>query len=127
MSFSDPFYTPEYFKYQLEILDFESEDPREHVRGEQALAQKAEAGETDAMLVLGRHYLRGRYRDAYAGLQWYLKAMRRGDAEGWGMLQRFYAHPDDTDMEEALRRMEAEGHTMDNLKKMWQSLRSSDG
>ena len=33
---------------------------------------------------------------------------------------RLYAHPDDADMEETVRHMEARGHTMDALKKRWQ-------
>lgn len=120
MSFSDPFYTPDYFEYQWEILDFESEDPREHSRGEQALRQKADAGDTAALLVLARHYMGRRYRDADRALACYLEAMERGNMEGWGMLQRLYAHPDDTDMEEAVRHMEAQGYSMDALKKRWE-------
>lgn len=120
MSFSDPFYTPDYFEYQWEILDFESEDPAVHARGQQALRKRADGGDTGALLVLARHYLGRRYRDADRALGCYLEAMERGSTEGWGTLQRLYAHPDDTDMEEAVRRMKEQGYTMDALKKRWQ-------
>lgn len=121
MSFSDPFYTSDYFEFMGEILDFESEDPAEHQRGLEALCQVAEQGNVDAMLVLGRHYLRGRYRDAYLALKWHLEAMGHGEMLGYDMLLRQYAHPDGPDMEAAVRRMEAEGYTTDVLKKMWRA------
>ena len=119
MSFSEPFYHPDYFEFQWEILNFESEDPQAHELGLRQLTEKADAGNRDAMMVLARHFLRGRYRDADQALKWYLEAMRHGESEGWGMLQRQYAHPDDTDMEEAVRRMEAEGYTIEALRQLW--------
>ena len=108
MSFSDPFYTPDYFEYQWEILDFESEDPAVHARGQQALRKRADGGDTGALLVLALL------------LSLTSSMLERGSTEGWGTLQRLYAHPDDTDMEEAVRRMKEQGHTMDALKKRWQ-------
>lgn len=123
MSFSDPFYTSDYFTYQAELLDLESEDPGEHERGLLQLTRMAGQGNTEVMLLLGRHFVRGRYRDAYLALKWYLEAMRHREQEGWGMLQRYYRHPDDEDMEQAVCRMEAEGYTMDALKQLWQSMR----
>lgn len=121
MSFSDPFYMPDYFKYQLEILMLESDDLREYEEGVGLLTKKAYAGDTDAMMVLGRHFHNGKYRDIYTALKWYIRAVARHNWEGWDRLQRLYAHPEDEETERAVERLTAEGYDLSHLCQLWEA------
>ena len=115
MSFSDPFYSPEYFEYQLEILLLESDDPHEHEQGVDMLIKKAYAGDTDAMMVLGKHFHNGKYRDMSNALKWYIRAAESKHWEGQPRVARLYAHPEDEEPVLAIRQLETEGCGQDRI------------
>lgn len=112
---SDPFYAPGYFEFQEELLMLESDDPREHEQGVALLAEKADAGNTDAMAVLGRHFYNGKYRDVYAALKWYIRAAQGKNVEGQSRVARLYVAPEDEETVQAIRRLEVEGYDRDRV------------
>ena len=115
MSFSDPFYMPEYFEFQEEIALLESDDPQEHEQGLSQLTRMAEQGNVDAMVVLGRHFYNGRYRDMYATLKWYICAAQEKHFEGQARVARLYNHPEDDQTVQAIQKLAEEGYDRDRV------------
>jgi len=115
---SDPFYSPEHFDFLMESVSLESDDPEIHAQGVRELTEKIEAGNTDAMLVLARHYLHGKqeYRDIYAGLCWYLEMAKHGRWEGVDILLRYYKHPEDEEIRAGMQRLHDGGYTAEVIK-----------
>lgn len=118
MSGSDPFYSPDYFQFQQEILLLESDDPEEHAQGVLLLTQQAQAGNADAMAVLGRHFYSGQYRDMYLSLRWYICAAQQKHWEGLSKVMRLYADPEDGQTRQAVIRLKAEGWSDDRIRRL---------
>lgn len=115
MSLSDPFYAPEYFEFLEEIVLLDSDVPKERAQGLAQLTAKADAGNVDAMVVLGRHFYTGKHRDMYLALRWYIRAAEEKHYEGQARVARLYCHPEDEETLRAMEQLAAEGYDRERV------------
>ena len=106
---------PGYFEYQTEILMMESDDLTEHEQGVEMLMKKADTGDAEAMMVLGRHFHNGKHRDMYLAMKWYIRAAEDKHWDGQARIARLYAHPDDEQTVLAIRKLETEGYDQNRI------------
>lgn len=115
MSLSDPFYAPEYFEFLEEIVLLDSDVPKEHAQGLTQLTAMADAGNVDAMVVLGRHFYTGKHRDMYLALRWYIRAAEEKHYEGQARVARLYCHPEDEETLRAMEQLAVEGYDRERV------------
>lgn len=108
---SDPFYSPEYFTYQQEILALQSDDPSLREFGIQQLTKMADEGDGAAMLVLARFFHYGNDPNLYAATRAYIKAAQLGCWEAYAVLARFYKYPARENAVECVQRLVSEGYS----------------